>query len=71
MVPWSPAETRGGRPKVHRHVVVMAGKGFAVDKLAAKEVRVTYVKAAVDLDLSPFVTTASTSVAIPMLHAPQ
>ena len=57
--------------KVHPHVVVMAGKGFAVDKLAAKEVRVTYVKAAVDLDLSPFVTTASTSVAIPMLHAPQ
>ena len=57
--------------KVHPHDVVMAGKGFAVDKLAAKEVLVTYVKAAVDLDLSPVVTTASTSVAIPMLHAPQ
>ena len=46
--------------KVHPHVVVMASKGFAVDKLAAKEVLVTYVKAAVDLDLSPVVATAST-----------
>ena len=46
--------------KVHPHVVVMASKGFAGDKLAAKEVLVTYVKAAVDLDLSPVVATAST-----------
>ena len=36
--------------KVHPHVVVMAGNEFAVDELAAKEVLVTYVKAAVDLN---------------------
>ena len=62
---------RDDENKVHPHVGVMAGNGFAVDKLAAKEVLVTYVKAAVDLDLSPVVATASTSVAMPMLHSPQ
>ena len=45
--------------KVHLHVGVMAGNGFGVDELATKEVLVTYVKADVDLDLSPVVTTAS------------
>ena len=49
----------------------MTWKGFAVDELAAKEVLVTYVKAAVDLDLSPVVTTAYTLVTMTMLHAPQ
>ena len=56
--------------KVHPHIV-MTWKGPAVDKLVAKEVLVTCVKAAVELDLSPVVTTASTLVTMTMLHAPQ
>ena len=56
--------------KVHPHVVVMASKGFAVDKLAAKEVLVTYVKAAEDSDLL-VLATASTLGTTTMLHAPQ
>ena len=55
--------------KVHPHVVVMASKGFAVDKLAAKVVLVTYVKAAEDMDL-PVLTIASTLGTTTMLHAP-
>ena len=54
---------RDDENKVHPHVV-------AIDKLAAKEVLVTWVKAALDLDLSPVFTMASSSVAMPMLHAP-
>ena len=46
----------------------MTWKGFAVDKLAAKEVLVTYVKAAEGWDLSPVFTTASTLVTNTMLH---
>ena len=49
----------------------MTWKGPAVDKIVAKEVLVTYIKAAVDFDLSPVVTTASTLVTMTMLHAPQ
>ena len=48
----------------------MTGKGPAVDRLVAKKVLVTYVKEAVDLDLSPVVTMASTFVTMTMLHAP-
>ena len=47
----------------------MTWKGFAVDKLVAKEVLVTYVKAAEDLDL-PVLATASTLWTCTMLHAP-
>ena len=49
----------------------MTGKGPAVDHLVAKEVLVTYVKAAEDLDLSPVftVTMASTLVTNMMLQA--
>ena len=46
----------------------MTWRGFAVDKLVAKEVLVTYVKVAEDLDLSPVVTTASTLVTNLILH---
>ena len=63
--------------KVHPHVVT-TWKGPAVDKLFAKEVLVTHVKAAKDLDLSPVVTTASTvstsvtnTMAVTMLHVSQ
>ena len=49
----------------------MTWKGLAVDKLLSEEILVTYVKAAEDLDLSPVLTTASTSVSYTMLHAPQ
>ena len=48
----------------------MTWKGFAVDKLAAKEVLVSYVKAAEDLDL-PVLATTSTLGYTTMLHAPQ
>ena len=50
--------------KVHPHVVVMASKGFAV-----KEVFVTYVKAAEDMDL-PVLAITSTLGTTTMLHAP-
>ena len=46
-------------------------KGPEVDKLFANKVLVTCVKAAEDLDLSPVISTVSTSVANTMLHAPQ
>ena len=48
----------------------MTWKGPAVDELLAKEVLVTYVKAAEDLDPRPVFTTASTLVSGAMLHAP-
>lgn len=48
----------------------MTWKGPAVDKLAAKEVLVTYVKAVEDLDLSSVLASASTLVTRAMLHAP-
>ena len=47
----------------------MASKGFAVDKSAAKEVLVTYVKVAEDMDL-PVLATAFTLGITTMLHAP-
>ena len=46
----------------------MTWKGPAVDKVVAKKVLVTCVKAAVDLDLSPVITTASTSIGMQMLQ---
>ena len=50
----SPRSRAGSRSwrKVHPHIV-MTWKGPVVEKLVAKKVLVTYVKAAEDLDLSP------------------
>ena len=55
---------------VHPHVLVMAGQGLAVDELLAEEVFVPDIKAAEDLNLTPFPASASTSVTHTFLQAP-
>jgi hypothetical protein len=56
--------------KVHHHLLVVAPKGPAVDKLLAKEVLVPDIKAAEDLNLGPITTSATLMVAHSPLHPP-
>ena len=60
---------RNKEDKVHPHMLVVAPKRPAVDKLFAKEVFVSNVQAAEDLYLRPVATSPST-VADSLLHAP-
>ena len=55
---------------VHPHVLVVAEQGLAVYELLAEEVFVPDIKAAEDLNLTPFLAAATVTVYDTLLQAP-